>query len=154
MKLATLCYIRDTKFKKTLMIHRIKKTGDYHTGKWNGLGGKLVPGESPEDCVKREIMEESGLIITNPRMHGFITFPLFDGKEDWYVFLFTAENYIGRIIDSNEGKLEWIADDDLTKLNLWDGDQIFIEWLLQDRFFSAKFIYKDKKYLSHEVFFY
>jgi 8-oxo-dGTP diphosphatase len=154
MKLATLCYIRDKKRKKTLMIHRIKRANDYHSGKWNGLGGKLKQGESPEDCVKREVKEESGLTISEPKLRGFITFPLFDGKDDWYVFLFTADKSTGRIIDPKEGTLEWIPDDQITGLNLWDGDKIFMEWLNQDKFFSAKFIYKNKKYLSHQVFFY
>jgi 8-oxo-dGTP diphosphatase len=154
MKLATLCYVRDRKDKTTLMIFRNRKQNDFHEGKWNGLGGKLDPGESPEDCVIREVEEESGLKIRNPRMHGFITFPLFDGIDDWYVFLFTAEEFSGNLISSAEGELQWIPDDKLTQLNLWDGDKIFIEWLFQDKFFSAKFIYKDKKYLSHEVCFY
>jgi 8-oxo-dGTP diphosphatase len=154
MKLATLCYVRDRKDKTTLMIFRNRKQNDFHEGKWNGLGGKLDPGESPEDCVIREVEEESGLKIRNPRMHGFITFPLFDGIDDWYVFLFTAEEFSGNLISSAEGELQWIPDDKLTQLNLWDGDKIFIEWLFQDKFFSAKFIYKDKKYLSYEVCFY
>jgi 8-oxo-dGTP diphosphatase len=154
MKLATLCYITDKTLKKTLMLHRIKKINDYHQGKWNGLGGKFDPGESPEDCVIREVKEESGLDIINPRLNGFITFPLFDGTDDWYVFIFTATNFKGRIIDSNEGKLEWIPNDDLFSLNLWDGDKIFIKWLLQDKFFSAKFIYENGHYLDHQVIFY
>lgn len=136
------------------MIHRIKKENDFHEGKWNGLGGKLERGESPEDCVIREVKEESGIEINQPHMHGFITFPLFDGIDDWYVFIFTAEKYKGSIIDSPEGKLEWIPDNELLKLNLWEGDAIFMKWLFQDKFFSAKFIYKDKKYISSEVNFY
>ena len=154
MKLATLCYVRDRKNNKTLMIHRIKKMNDYHQGKWNGLGGKFDHGESPEECVTREVKEESGLQITNPRLHGFITFPMFDGKDDWYVFLFTADNYTGDLVDSAEGKLEWIPDDKLFSLNLWDGDKTFIEWLLQDKFFSAKFIYENGKLKEHSVIFY
>lgn len=154
MKLATLCYIKDNKTGKTLMIHRIKKGNDYHEGKWNGLGGKFDAGESPEDCVIREVKEEAGLTITNPKLHGFISFPHFDGKEDWYVFIFTAEEFSGELIDSHEGKLEWIPNDKLTKLNLWDGDKIFMEWLLQDKFFSAKFVYENGKIIYHKVAFY
>lgn len=154
MKLATLCYVIDKKQNKTLMIHRVKKENDYHEGKWNGLGGKLEKTESPEDCVIREVKEESGLTITSPRMHGFITFPLFDGKHDWYVFIFTAENFSGALIDSSEGILEWIPNDKVTSLNLWDGDKIFLEWLYQDKFFSAKFNYENGKYLNHIVSFY
>lgn len=154
MKLATLCYVKDKNNKTTLMIHRTKKSNDYHKGKWNGLGGKLDPGESPEDCVIREVREESGLTIINPHLHGFITFPLFDGVDDWYVFIYTADEYSGSLIDSNEGRLGWIPDDKLFDLNLWDGDKIFIEWLFRDEFFSAKFTYENKKYISHQVYFY
>ena len=154
MKLATLCYVIDRVNKKTLMLHRVKKENDYHEGKWNGLGGKLEPGESPEDCGIREIKEEAGLTIRNPRMHGFITFPNFDEVDDWYVFIFTAKDFEGKLIDSPEGILGWIPNDELTSLNLWDGDKIFLEWLFQDKFFSSKFNYENGKYKDHEVFFY
>src|SRR3970040_2773455 len=113
MKLATLCYIIDRKNSKTLMIHRVKKKDDYHEGKWNGLGGKFNKGETPEECAVREVFEESGLKIKNPSMRGFITFPLFDGTDDWYVFLFTADDYEGEIINSSEGNLEWIPSNKL-----------------------------------------
>jgi 8-oxo-dGTP diphosphatase len=154
MKLATLCYVIDKSQNKTLMIHRVKKENDYHEGKWNGLGGKLELGESPEDCVIREIKEEAGLTIKNLKMHGFITFPNFDEVDDWYVFIFTAEDFEGNLIDSPEGNLKWISNDELTSLNLWDGDRIFLEWLFQNRFFSAKFIYENGKYKNHTVSFY
>jgi len=152
MQLATLCYVIDKD--KTLMLHRIKKKDDVHAGKWNGLGGKFEHGETPEECIIREVKEESGLLIKNPKMHGFITFPMFDGKKDWYVFLFTAREFKGKLIDSHEGKLEWIQNDQLLKLNLWEGDQIFIPWLLDGKFFSAKFIYKNGLLKSHNVEFY
>lgn len=154
MKLATLCYVIDKKHNKTLMLHRVKKENDFHEGKWNGLGGKLEEGETPEECVIREVKEESGLIISQPRMRGFITFPLFDGKDDWYVFVFTADNFSGELIDSNEGDLEWIPSDKLTDLNLWDGDSVFLSWLNGDKFFSAKFNYEEGKFRDYKVWFY
>ncbi|UCH65602.1 MAG: 8-oxo-dGTP diphosphatase [Ignavibacterium sp.] len=154
MKLATLCYVIDKKHDAALMIHRVKKTNDYHQGKWNGLGGKFEFGESPEDCAIREIREESGLIVENLNLKGFITFPLFDGVEDWYVFLFTSYKFTGELIDSAEGSLEWVPIDELTKINLWDGDKLFIPWLFEDKFFSAKFVYENGKYVGHEVSFY
>ncbi|MHB8578431.1 MAG: NUDIX hydrolase [Ignavibacteriaceae bacterium] len=154
MKLATLCYVIDKKKNRTLMLHRVKKVNDFHEGKWNGLGGKLEIGETPEECVVREIKEESGLTISDPRLHGFITFPLFDGIDDWYVFVFTAENYSGEIIESAEGNLEWIPSESITSLNLWDGDSIFLKWLNEDKFFSAKFIYEKGILKNHSVTFY
>ena len=136
------------------MIHRVKKKNDYHLGKWNGLGGKFEIGESPEECAKREIKEESGLILENLNLKGFITFPLFDGNEDWYVFLFTSDKFSGNLIDSSEGNLKWISNDKLTTINLWEGDKYFIPWLFEDKFFSAKFIYKNGQYINHQVNFY
>ena len=152
MKLATLCYIQ--KDGKTLMLYRNKKENDYHEGKWNGLGGKFEPGESPEDCAIREIKEEAGLIVKSLKLKGFITFPMFDGKDDWYVFIFVIDKFEGSLIDSPEGKLEWIPDNELEKLNLWEGDQIFIPWLFQEKFFSAKFNYENGKFIDYQVEFY
>lgn len=152
MQLATLCYVR--KNNKTLMLFRNKKPNDIHEGKWNGLGGKFEKGETPEECVIREVREESGLSIKNPKLHGIITFPMFDGKKDWYVFMFTVNEFEGELIDSNEGKLEWIENEKLLELNLWEGDKIFIPWLFQEKYFSAKFIYENKKLISHYVSFY
>ncbi len=154
MKLATLCYLIDKKEDKTLMIHRVKKEHDYHEGKWNGLGGKFEAGESPEECAVREVKEECGYTMIKPRLRGFITFPEFDGVEDWYVFIFTSDNFEGDMSDSPEGNLEWIPNNELSSLNLWDGDKIFLKWLYRDKFFSAKFNYKDGKYVDHQVNFY
>ena len=149
MKLATLCYVMDND--KTLMLLRNKKENDYHEGKWNGLGGKLEQGETPEECAVREVYEESGLKVTDPIMKGLITFPLFDGVDDWYVFVFTFKKFSGNLIDSPEGHLEWIQNNKLIDLNLWDGDKHFIPWLFENKFFSAKFIYENGKYISHSV---
>jgi len=79
------------------MIHRIKKENDMHQGKWNGLGGKLDPGETPEECVIREVYEESGLAIVDPLLKGVLTFPKFAKNEDWYAFIFVAREFHGRI---------------------------------------------------------
>ena len=149
--LATLCYVMSEG--RTLMLYRNKKENDFHEGKWNGLGGKFEPGETPEECAIREIKEESGLTVKDPIMKGFITFPLFDGKNDWYVFVFKFDGFEGKLIDSPEGTLEWIPNDKLTELNLWEGDSIFIPWLFEEKFFSAKFNYKDKEFIDYEVVF-
>ena len=152
MKIGTLCYVK--KNNKTLMLHRVKKENDMHKNKWNGLGGKLIPGESPEECVIREIKEESGLNIKTPSLKGIITFPKFDNIEDWLVFVFTANKFSGDLIDSDEGNLKWIDDSDLLNLNMWDGDRIFIPWLSKNELFSAKFYYSNNNYIKHEVIFY
>lgn len=155
MKLATLCYVIDENNNSTLMVHRVKKKQDYHEGKWNGLGGKFDLGESPEECVIREVKEESGLDIGRLRMHGFISFPLFDSKDDWHVFIFSAREFMGKLIDSPEGNLKWIPNNELFNLNLWDGDKIFINWVFEEeRFFSAKFNYSEGKLKDYSVEFY
>jgi 8-oxo-dGTP diphosphatase len=152
MKLATLCYIR--KDHKTLMVHRIKKENDMHAGKWNGLGGKLEPGETPEDCAIREIREESGLEAKHMVLKGLLTFPLFAKNEDWYAFVFVVDQVEGELTDSPEGVLAWVEDDRLLELNLWEGDHIFLPWLEREGFFSARFVYQDGRLIDHGVNFY
>jgi 8-oxo-dGTP diphosphatase len=151
-KMATLCYVRQGG--KTLMLHRIKKANDMHAGKWNGLGGKLLPGETPEACVIREVQEESGLTLINPLWRGLITFPGFANDDDWYCFLFIGREFTGELIDSDEGVLAWIDDTALLDLPLWPGDRIFIPWLDVDAFFSGRFTYLDGQLQDHDVFFY
>ena len=151
MLLATLCYVKRDGY--TLMVYRNKKADDIHQGKWNGLGGKFEPGEGPEECVKREVLEESGLQIREPKLHGLLMFPAFKGN-DWYVFVFTAREFEGELIDSPEGELAWIPDQKLTSLTLWPSDQIFFPWLEKEGFFSAKFIYNGDQMQSCEVSFY
>ena len=152
MKLATLCYVKADG--KTLMIHRIKKENDMHHGKWNGLGGKLDAGETPEECVIREVKEESGLDIYDPQLKGILTFPKFFEDEDWYAFIFAAHKFKGEVIDSNEGVLKWVDDDQLLELDLWEGDRIFIPWLGRSGFFSGKFVYDSGRLVEHAVVFY
>lgn len=151
MKLATLCYVKRSN--QTLMIHRVKKENDMHRGKWNGLGGKLEPGETPEDCAIREIHEESGLVAANPMLKGILTFPKFANDEDWYAFVFVVRRFTGELIDSREGILRWIDDDNLLDLNLWEGDRIFLPWLERPGFFSARFVYQEGRLVDHGVVF-
>ena len=152
MKISTLCYINDGK--KTLMLHRIKKKNDMHKGKWNGLGGKLIDGESPEECIIREVYEESGLTIIDPQLRGIMTFPKFDEINDWIVFLYTANQFSGELIDSDEEVLQWIDNNKIFDLNLWEGDKIYMKWINQNKFFSAKFIYIKKQLKDYKVIFY
>lgn len=152
MKLATLCYVRRNN--QTLMIHRIKKANDMHQGKWNGLGGKLEPGETPEECARREIYEESGLRVRRLEWKGILTFPAFSNEEDWYTFIFIAEPEEGELIDSAEGVLSWIPDEELLGLHLWEGDRIFLPWLDRPGYFSGKFVYQEGRLVDHQVTFY
>jgi 8-oxo-dGTP diphosphatase len=151
MKLATLAYIRQGG--KTLMVHRNKKVNDMHQGRWNGLGGKFEAGETPEECVIREIREESGLTARNPKLKGFLSFPGFSNDEDWYAFVFVVSDFEGELSESPEGDLRWIDDDTLPDLFLWEGDLIFLPWLDRPGFFSGKFTYLDNKLVSHAVVF-
>lgn len=149
MILATLCYIKQDG--KMLMVHRNKKPNDIHEGKWNGLGGKFEPGEAPEECVIREVREESGLEMRKPHLHGLLIFTNFKGN-DWYVFVFTAREFSGELTASSpEGRLEWVEDDRLTSLNLWESDKIFFPWIEAGNFFSAKFEYEGDKMLGYAV---
>lgn len=152
MKLATLCYVRQAG--KTLMVHRVKKANDMHQGKWNGLGGKLEPGETPEECAIREIFEESGLRVHKPILKGLLTFPKFSNQEDWYAFVFVADQFEGQLTVSPEGNLRWIEDEKLAELDLWAGDRIFLKWLDKPGFFSAKFVYQDGELVEHSATFY
>lgn len=152
MKLATLCYIKQAG--QTLMIHRTKKANDMHQGKWNGLGGKLEPGESPEECVIREVQEESGLTIHDPILKGVLTFPLFANDEDWYAFVFVATQFEGALINSSEGELAWIDDEKLLSLPLWEGDLIFLPLLTNKGIFSGKFVYQEGRLVEHNVIVY
>jgi 8-oxo-dGTP diphosphatase len=161
MKLATLCYVREGPVRegtseqgRTLMLHRIKKANDMHAGKWSGLGGKLEAGETPEECAVREVWEESGLRMIDPVLRGIITFPHFSKGEDWYTYIFVADQYSGELIDSTEGVLAWVDNDKLLDLNLWPGDRIFLRWLDDQRFFSAKFVYTAGELTKYEVVFY
>lgn len=149
---ATLCYVRSGG--RTLMLHRNKKEGDVHRGKYNGLGGKLDAGETPEECVIREVREESGLRVPDPRLRGVLTFPAFKDGEDWLVFVYTATAFEGELGECAEGTLEWVDDGKILDLPLWEGDREFLPWLDGDRFFSAKFTYRGGALAGSSVRFY
>lgn len=136
----TLCYIeRDGQY---LMLHRVKKENDVNRDKWIGIGGKFEPGESPEDCVLREVREETGLTLTDYEYRGIVTFVL-DGWGTEFMHLFRATGWTGELsADCDEGELAWIGKADLLALPLWAGDKIFLRLLDSDRpFFSLKLNY-------------
>ncbi|MCP1224303.1 8-oxo-dGTP diphosphatase [Sebaldella sp. S0638] len=153
LKLATLCYIK--KDGKTLMLHRTKKENDMHEGKWVGVGGKIEKGESPEECAVREVFEETGLKAEELKLRGLLTFPDFNSSEDWYGYLYVVEKFSGELIESPEGDLKWIEDSKLFDLDMWEGDELFMRWMLEDRMFSAKFIYDENERMKdYSVTFY
>jgi len=153
MKLGTLCYIENNN--RYLMLHRIKKKNDIHEGLWVGLGGKFEAGESPEDCVVREVLEESGLQIQNPKLRGILTFPSGFDEDDWYVFLFTATEFTGELKPCEEGELSWVKKDELDKLPMYEGDRYFLKCLDEyTGMFSAKFIYDGRTLKNYTIMIY
>ena len=113
------------------MLHRTKKEGDMNRDKWLGIGGKLEQNESPDDCLLREALEETGLILTSWRCRGVVTF-LSDRYEGEYMYLFTADGFEGTPKECDEGDLQWISREKLDRLPKWEGDQIFLDLLWQN----------------------
>ncbi len=139
MLMTTLCYIeRDG---RVLMLHRTKKKHDINQGKWIGVGGKFEARESPEECLVREVREETGLTLTRWRFRGFLTF-LQDDYPTEFICLYTADGFEGALQPCDEGELAWIRKEDIPGLSLWPGDRVFLRLLAQDRpFFSMKLLY-------------
>ena len=139
MRLTTLCYVERNG--SWLMMHRTKKAQDENAGKWIGLGGHLEAGESPEDCVRREILEEAGLRVSDLRLRGVITFILPDWGDE-LTFLYTARTDTESLPECAEGELKWIPADEVMSLSLWEGDRAFLP-LLRSRSdcFSMKLVY-------------
>ncbi len=140
MRSTTLCYLeRDEKY---LMLHRIKRENDLNHDKWIGIGGKFEEGESPEECVLREVAEETGLTLESWSYRGIVTFV----SNEWgteYMQLFHADRFYGSIKECDEGVLEWIDKQELLEKELWEGDRIFLRLLEEDcPFFSLKLCYE------------
>ncbi|HIT33719.1 MAG TPA: 8-oxo-dGTP diphosphatase [Candidatus Faecousia intestinigallinarum] len=137
----TLCYV--TQGDQVLMLHRVKKKNDLNQGKWIGIGGKFLDGETPDECLLREAKEETGLTLTSWRCRGVITF-LTDGQwEGEYMYLFTADGFTGELTDCPEGELRWVSREFVDALPKWEGDDIFLQLLWQDApFFLLKLRYQ------------
>lgn len=137
--MCTLCYIeQDDKY---LMLHRVKKKNDVNRDKWIGVGGHMEEGESPEDCLLREVLEETGLTLTSYRFRGLVTFVLL-GVETEYMCLYTADKFTGEMIECEEGNLEWVAKSEIENLPIWEGDKVFFRLLDEEApFFSLKLVY-------------
>ena len=125
---STLCYI--TRGNDVLMLHRVKKKNDINKDKWIGVGGKFEGEESPDECIRREAKEETGLTLTSLQCRGIVTF-VNDACEGEYMFLFTADGYEGELKECDEGDLQWVSRDFLDALPKWEGDQIFLDLLWQ-----------------------
>ena len=141
MKQTTLCYLeQDDKY---LMLHRVKKANDASHDKWIGVGGKCEADESPDECMIREVKEETGLDILEWRYRGIVTF-ISDVWPCEYMHLFTASRWCGEEIACDEGELAWIEKQRLFDLTLWEGDKIFLRLLMnpEQPFFSLKLVYQ------------
>lgn len=137
----SLCYIEQNG--SYLLLHRIKKEHDINRDKWIGIGGKFEEGESPEDCVRREVREETGLELQEPRYCGIVTFQSDEMTETEFMHLFHATRFSGEIRDCDEGVLEWISKERFAELPHWDGDRIFLTLLDREvPFFSLKLTYQ------------
>lgn len=149
MILSTICYIE--KDGKYLMLYRTKKKNDINKDKWLGIGGKIEEGESPEECIVREVKEETGLTLKKYQLRGIVTY-VSNKLETEYMYIFTATQFEGELIECNEGDLKWIDKKKIKTLPTWEGDYIFIDKLQKDKgFFSAKFQYYGEKLINYEL---
>ena len=153
MKNTTLCYIeQDGRY---LMMHRVKKVGDCNKDKWIGIGGHLEKYESPMDCILREAKEETGLTLTDCTYRGLVSFcsPNYETEQ---MHLFSAHTFEGTLReDCEEGDLQWISEDQLFGLPMWEGDRIFLRLLPQNvPFFLLKLVYDaNGNLISHDLTF-
>ena len=143
LRLTTICYIE--KDDKYLMLHRTKKENDQSHDKWLGVGGKFEENESPDECVVREVKEETGLNLLSYRLRGVMTF-VSDMWETEYMFIYTADKFEGKLTECDEGELLWIEKSKILDLKLWEGDILFLKKLMEDcGFFTIKVQYQGEK---------
>lgn len=150
MKMTTLCYIENNDC--YLMLHRTKKKKDVNKDKWIGVGGHAEGNETPQECLLREVKEETGLLLTSYKFRGLITF-ISDEYEAEMTCLFTADGYTGELITCDEGELEWVKKSDVPQLPTWEGDAQFLKLLLEDekRFFAMKLRYEGERLVEKSV---
>lgn len=147
MKNTTLCYIENHNG-DYLMLYRNKKKNDPNAGKWIGIGGKFEDGESPDECLLREVREETGLTLLSWRLRGIVTF-VSDEWETEYMFLYTSDSWSGDLSVCDEGLLDWKQKSEIGSLSMWEGDKIFLRLLQEEHdFFSLKLSYKGQKLIS------
>ena len=149
MKNTTLCYVeQDGKY---LMLHRVKKKDDYNGGKWIGIGGKFQEGESPDECLLREVQEETGLTLTDYRLRGIVTFVAAKWETE-YMYLYTATGFTGTLQECDEGVLQWVEIEKVPELPLWEGDKVFLRLLRENApFFTLKLVYDEEDRLMTSI---
>ena len=150
MTITTLCYIENNN--QYLMLHRTKKPNDINEGKWIGVGGHVERDESPEECLVREVREETGLTLTAYKFRGLVTF-VNNKCESELMCVFTADGYTGELITCNEGELRWVENTQVPNLPTWEGDRVFLDLLLsnEERFFSIKLQYEEDQLVEKEI---
>lgn len=153
MKMTTLCYIE--KDGKYLMLHRTKKQHDINKDKWIGVGGHAEGTEGPEDCLLREVKEETGLTLTSYQFRGLITFISDEAPELEEMCLFTTDGFTGELIECNEGDLQWMDKKEVLALPTWEGDAIFLKLLIEEdehRFFTLRLVYEGSKLVEKQLY--
>lgn len=149
MILSSLCYLE--KEGNYLMLHRTKKQKDINKGKWLGVGGKLEKDETPEECIIREVKEETGLQLEEYELRGFVTY-VSNQCQTEYMYVFYSNKFSGQLQECNEGELAWIKKEDVLSLPTWEGDHFFIENILNNEpFFSMKFVYEGDKLIDYII---
>jgi 8-oxo-dGTP diphosphatase len=148
--ITTMCYIQHNN--QTLLLHRIKKENDINEGKWIGVGGKVEKGEDPFECIEREIKEETGIEIKDLKLHGYVTFPsLYHGRDEG-MFVYSCQYFQGNIKECDEGVLQWIDNDKIKDLNIWEADYHFFDWLKDNKFHTAKITYKNDQLIEYKEY--
>ena len=150
MTTTTLCYIENEG--KYLMLHRVKKHNDINQGKWIGVGGHVERQETPEECLVREVKEETGLTLTSYKFRGVVTF-IYNDCESELMCVFTADRYTGELLECNEGDLQWVDKALVPALPTWEGDKVFLNLLLSgdERFFSIKLQYEGDRLIDKKI---
>lgn len=148
VEVTTLCYLEQND--QYLMLYRNKRKNDINGGKWIGVGGHLIEKETIEECLLREVYEETGLTLLSYQLRGILYFDI-DGIEE-KSYLFTANQFSGELKDCDEGELHWVDKAKINELNLWEGDYYFLERIKSSEdYFEMKLVYKQDRLISHRV---
>lgn len=130
----TLGYVLSPDRERVLLVHRNARADDQHLGKYNGLGGKMEPAEDVVACMRRELLEEAGIVATAMTLRGTINWTGFGPNgEDWLGFVFRIDAFRGEVRPRNEeGPLEWHPVAGILDLPMWEGDRHFLPLVFDD----------------------